>query len=231
MDNRNTHRQFPEIQACNESQSRMLAPFIQLALETGARTGVMKSLLWGDVDFAERCLTWGQDKTEAGTGRVVPLSERALLVLQLWSENFPDRESSHFVFPHERYGAKGDKFQDLSVVVYATDPTKPMGSIKTAWNGVRKRLGITHRLHDLRHTAVSRMIEEGVPLTIIAKIVGWAPSTTVAMSTLYGHTRMEKMREAVNKITGKKKTGDAVSPSFSPSLGVNSNSDAAKLLN
>ena len=219
------------IDACNESQSRMLAPFIQIAMETGARTGVIKVLHWSDVNLAEHTLTWGHDKTAAGSGRTVPLSERALLVLNLWAENFPDREPSHFVFPRERYGAKGHKFEKSTALVYAIDPTQPMGSIKTAWNGVRKRLSITHRLHDLRHTAVSRMIDEGVPLTTIGKIVGWAPSTVVLMSTIYGHSRMDKMREADNKITPERQVANGQPPSFPPSLDGNRNSESPKLLN
>jgi len=38
------------------------------------------------------------------------------------------------------------------------------------------------RFHDLRHTAVSRMIAARVPLPIIAKIVGWTASTMAKMA-------------------------------------------------
>jgi hypothetical protein len=88
---------------------------------------------------------------------------------------------------------------------------------------LQKRIGITHRLHDLRHTAVSRMIDEGIPLTVIGKIVGWAPSTVVHMSTIYGHSRMDKMRTAVNSITGKRQAEESQLPSFPrPSLSTES---------
>ena len=56
----------------------MLVPFVTLAIETGARYGVIRTLPWRNVDFKNRCLKWGKDKTPAGTGRVVPLSQRAL---------------------------------------------------------------------------------------------------------------------------------------------------------
>lgn len=111
------------VKACNESQSRMLAPFIQIAMETGARTGVIKSLLWRNVDLENRCITWGKDKTDAGTGRTVPLSERALLVLELWAEHFPGRHPEHYVFPQERYGAKGHKLQNAEPLL--TGPIRP----------------------------------------------------------------------------------------------------------
>jgi integrase len=197
------------VEACNRSQSRMLAPFVQIAMETGARTGVIKTLTWGNVDFVHRRLTWGKDKTDSGTGRTIPLSHRAFLVLELWAESFPGREPNHYVFPQERYGSKGDRLQNSQSITYATDPTKSMGSIKTAWNGVRKKLGFTHRLHDLRHTAVSRMTDEGVPLPTIAKIVGWSPSTMAQMLGRYAHPEMDKMREAVNSITGRRGSKDS----------------------
>ena len=75
------------------------------------------------------------------------------------------------------------------------------------------------------------MIDEGIPLSTVAKIVGWAPSTTVHMSTVYGHSRMDKMREAVNAITGKSGGKQSESPSFPPSPVVNRMSESSKLLN
>jgi len=57
------------------------------------------------------------------------------------------------------------------------------------------------RFHDLRHTAVSRMVAAGVPLTVIARIVGWSKSTLAAMVTRYSHPDFEEMREAVETIS------------------------------
>ena len=61
----------------------------------------------------------------------------------------------------------------------------------------------TLRLHDLRHSAVDRMVNERVPLTTIAKIVGWSKSTTVAMATRYSHADESEMRRAVESISGR----------------------------
>jgi hypothetical protein len=44
----------------------------------------------------------------------------------------PCREQEHYVFPAGRYGASGDVFE---ATAYATEPTKPIGSIKEAWEG------------------------------------------------------------------------------------------------
>ena len=61
--------------------------------------------------------------------------------------------------------------------------------------------GLKIRFHDLRHTAVSRMVTAKVPLTTIAKIVGWSQSTTVAMAARYAHADMDEMRVAVEQIS------------------------------
>ena len=84
---------------------------------------------------------------------------------------------------------------------YATDPTKPIASIKEAWEGAKKGAGLKSRFHDLKHTAVSRRLNAGVPIAKIAKIVGWSPATMVRMSARYGHFSLEDLRGAVETIS------------------------------
>jgi integrase len=57
------------------------------------------------------------------------------------------------------------------------------------------------RFHDLRHTAVSRMIVARIPLPIVAKITGWSHSTIAEMAQRYGHFEMEELRKAVAAIS------------------------------
>jgi integrase len=109
---------------CAKSRSRSLVPFVTLAIETGARYGVIRTLQWGSVDFENRCLKWGKDKTPAGTGRVVPLSQRAVAALSFWATHFPDRKAEHYVFPAERYGAGGDVFSPKAL---------PRRSVQAHW--------------------------------------------------------------------------------------------------
>jgi hypothetical protein len=49
-------------------------------------------------------------------------------------------------------------------------------------------------------TAVSRMIDAGVPLPKIAKMVGWSPSTIVRLAARCGHFSLEELRSAVETI-------------------------------
>jgi integrase len=57
------------------------------------------------------------------------------------------------------------------------------------------------RFHDLRRTAVSRMLNAGVPLAKVAKIVGWSASTMVLMAKRYGHFSLNELRDAVESIS------------------------------
>jgi integrase len=199
---------------------------VTLAIETGARFGVIRTLQWGSVDFENRCLRWGKDKTASGTGRIIPLNQRAMAALGFWATHFPAREPEHYVFPTERYGAAGDVF---SAKAYDSDPTKPIGSIKEAWEAAKLRAArilkgepdskakiapLPCRFHDLRHTAVSRMLNAGVPIAKVAKIVGWSTATMVRMAARYGHFTLNELRGAMESISSTNFEGESLV--FSP---------------
>ena len=226
---------------CGRSRSRLLLPFVVLALKTGGRFNTVRTLQWRRVDFAGRCLKWGKDKTPSGTGRIVPLNPRANEILRFWAQQFPDRRPDHYVFPFEKCGGAGkeDAFGfGAGATAYKTDPTKPIGDIKEAWESAKRRTRrhcrqcktgiladnpkpdkgyfclecqagteelpvglVIVRFHDLRHTAVSRMIAARIPLPIIAKITGWSHSTIAEMAKRYGHFEMEELRKAVAAIS------------------------------
>lgn len=222
---------------CAKSRSRILLPFVTILLETGARLNTVRTLRWGAVDFAAGAITIGKDKTKYSAGRTVPLSQRAIEQLKFWAQMFPDRKPDHFVFPKEKYATAGKKgkFGFQAPVVFDSDPTRPIGSIKESWEHARERTryhcpqcadgrlrqqdtdyvcaacgwmteklpqGLSAiRIHDLRHSAASRMIAAGVPLPIVAKILGWSAGTTVHMAQRYGHFSIAEMRNAVESIS------------------------------
>ena len=189
---------------CSRSRSRCLVVMFILALYTGSRVGVVRKLMWGNVDFEKRRLRWGKDKSASGDHRYVPLARRALESMRLWAENFPDRQPDHYVFPTERVGGKGFKFgrngSGAGAVAYNTDPTKPIGSIKTAWKSAQQRSKVACRIHDLRHTAATRMFEAGYELRQVSSIMGWSASQEVRMARIYSHFCTEKNRAAVEAI-------------------------------
>jgi integrase len=182
------------LDACADSRSRSLLPAVLIALNTGMRYSELRLLRWRQVDLHRRTVRVGKSKTDAGTGRTIPLNDRASKLLQFWADRFPKREPEHFVFASERYGAGGDKFEPC---VYDSDPTRAINSWKEAWESAKANAGVSVRFHDLRHTCVTRMLEGGAPLSVVAAILGWSSATTVRMAKRYGHIGELAQRQAV----------------------------------
>jgi integrase len=181
--------------AARTSRSRSLYPALVVAIHTGLRSAELRTLQWNRVDLIEAHLTVGKSKTAGGEGRIVPLSATALAVLEEWRALFPDAKPAHYVFPSEKVGLSGDDGK-LSgrCVAYDTDPTKPMGSWKTAFNSAKKIAGVKMRLHDTRHTFCSRAGEAGAPEQTLTAMAGWMSRK---MLETYSHSRMEAKRRVV----------------------------------
>jgi integrase len=194
------------LEVCQASRSRSLYTAVSLALNTCMRYSELRLLKWGQVDFSARTLTVGASKTEAGAGRMIPLNDRACAVLSFWASLFPVREANHYVFPSERYGAAGDGFE--KPCTFDNDPTKPIGRWKGAWEAAKIRAGVQCRFHDLRHTGCTRMLEAGIPFSVVASIMGWSASTTVRMAKRYGHIGQAAQRRAVDTLCGEIFQGD-----------------------
>ncbi len=180
--------------ACRTSRSRALATAVTLALHTGMRRGEIQGLTWRQVDFLGQRRVVGQSKTEAGQGRGIPLNPTALQALETWASLFPERKADHYIFAAERYGLATD---DEKPHVHSVDPTRPLKSLKEAWESAKRNSGVRCRFHDLRHSACTRLIERGVPLPVVASLLGWSAGTTVRMARRYGHISAEAQRHAV----------------------------------
>ncbi|HUE89421.1 MAG TPA: tyrosine-type recombinase/integrase [Vicinamibacterales bacterium] len=139
-------------------------------------------LRWQQVNVVRRDVRVGKSKTEAGEGRTVPLNDRATKVLQFWADQFPDRRAEHFVFATERYGAISS-----TRACFIAIPPGQINSWKEAWESAKERAKVTIRFHDLRHTCVIRMLEGGVPLSVVASILDWSAATIARMAKRYGH--------------------------------------------
>lgn len=190
------------LRECRQSRSRSLYVAVEIALGTCMRYSEIRLLRWNQIDLGRNELRVGRSKTEHGEGRVIPLSNRVRTVLEFWSERLSSRKPSDFVFPFERYGGKGkdDVFGFSGSVAYDTDLSKPVGDWKEGWEAAKKRAGVTCRFHDLRHTGCTRMLEAGVPYSVVSEIMGWSASTAVRMVKRYGHIGHSARREAVDKL-------------------------------
>lgn len=159
----------------------------QLALNTGLRHSEIRRLKWRNIDFLNRLLKVAESKTPAGAGRYVPLNGPAMVALDIWAARFSNRLPQAFVFPSCE---NGKICQD-----------RPIANWRTAWRKICKAAGLPQlRFHDLRHTAATKLLENGVPYATVAQILGWSPTTAVRMAKRYGHIRPEAQRRAVDAI-------------------------------
>ncbi len=177
-----------ELLAC-ESNAARTAVFV--ALNTGMRSDEIKAMQWRQIDFGQRILTVGEAKTKAGTGRQIPLNPDVLAMLDAhrgwYIRRFGAARPEWYLLPAGQRGRKADK----SAV---EDPTKPIGSFRKAWEGIRERAKVDCRFHDLRHTVCTKMAENGVPESTMLAIMG---HMSRAMLERYSHIRITAKREAV----------------------------------
>jgi len=213
------------LSACLQSRSRSLYPAVMLALNTGMRYSEIRLLRWKQINFVGKILTVGKSKTQTGAGRGIPLNPRILSVLEMWAAQFPKRQPEHYIFPFEKCGAKGEEDNfgfTAGVVYYDTDPTRPIGDWKEAWEKAKERAGallrgeseegdtepngkdeskpesLKCRFHDLRHSACTRLLEGGIPYPVVASMMGWSAATAIRMAKRYGHIGSQALRDAAD---------------------------------
>jgi integrase len=95
--------------------------------------------------------------------------------------------------------AAGAAWQDRLLGLVFTDavgrPLRPP-DVSDEWRRTRRRLGLTVRLHDLRHTYASLLLGAGVPLKLVSDALGH--STIAITADTYAHVTPELRREAAD---------------------------------
>lgn len=153
-------------------------PVLELAASTGLRRSELLALRWSDVDFDDSALTVRESKTAAGE-RVVPLFRSARKVLLEVKAASRFKRDEDFVFP--------------TAVGTAENP-QAWANREFYFARRQAKLRETFRLHDLRHYAVSRLIEQGANVMLVSRIAGHAkPSVTL---DVYAHLLEERIEEA-----------------------------------
>ena len=64
----------------------------------------------------------------------------------------------------------------------------------------RKAAEVQCRFHDLRHTCITRLLEAGVSLSVVASLMGWSPATTTRMAKRYAHFGDSVRRRAMETL-------------------------------
>jgi integrase len=77
------------------------------------------------------------------------------------------------------------------------DPSRPIGSWRSAWRAALKRAGLQLRFHDLRHTCITKLAESQASEQTLMAIAG---HVSRSMIEHYSHIRMEAKRRATDAI-------------------------------
>ncbi|MCY4503576.1 MAG: tyrosine-type recombinase/integrase [Alphaproteobacteria bacterium] len=90
------------------------------------------------------------------------------------------------------------------------DPSRPRAREPWLWNRVRREAGIEDvRLHDLRHTVASQAAMNGVPLPVVARLLGHSDVRMTMHYTHVGDREIEAAAERVGRAIGAMLAGNA----------------------
>ncbi|MCZ4072553.1 site-specific integrase [Agrobacterium sp. LMR679] len=133
------------LDACDSGKIPFLKTLLILAIETGMRRGEILGMHWSHVSHNRRVINLTMTKN--GSGRDVPLSQRAFEALTEWK-------------------SRADADQPLVFPLSA-------GSLEQVWRRLLIRGQIKGlRFHDLRHEGVSRLFERGLNVIEVSTISG-----------------------------------------------------------
>lgn len=157
--------------ATRESGYPRLYAMTLMAMKTGARRGELLSLTWNDVDLVKGVATLG--KTKNGDRRTLVLLPDVIEALR----PFKSSDGSRYVF-----GSVRSKYRQP-------------GSIQSAWRDAMARANIKNfKFHDLRHCCASYMAQAGIPLNVIAEVLG---HPRLDMTKRYAHLTTQTKASAM----------------------------------
>jgi integrase len=152
------------------SQNTQLQHIVGLLLLTGARVRELLDARWENVDVDRQ--SWLIPTSKTGKPRHVPLSKDAIAVI----EAMP-------------------RFKGCPWLVPNPDTLKPFVSIKHSFKRAIKAAKLPGlRIHDLRHSAASFMVNSGVDLFAVGKVLGHA---SYQSTQRYSHLANDTLLAAV----------------------------------
>jgi integrase len=109
------------------------------------------------------------------------------------------------------------------------DASKPMKTLKTAWRNVLRKAKVKIRLHDLRHTVITKLAESGAGDETIMAIAG---HVSRRMLSRYAHIRTDAKRRALELVATSHNAAEPVPENVGHknghNVGVSSNGVAGK---
>jgi integrase len=152
--------------ALQVDENQQAAKAIELLLLTGARRNEVTQARWEHVNLQQNTMLVPLSKS--GRPRTISLSAAAVSLIA----GLPSLGKSEWLFPSARTG-------------------RPCSALHYPWERMRKRAGLDNvRLHDLRHSYASNLVNGGVSLYVVQQLLGHTnPQTTQR----YAHLEQETL--------------------------------------
>ena len=151
----------------------MLRYIVPMLILTGARKREVLDARWADFDIERH--QWRIPVTKTGKARFVPISDGAIKLLA----SIPRINGCSWAFANPK-------------------TCKPFVSIFYSWDTARQSAGLSDvRLHDLRHSFASFLVNAGRSLYEVQKILG---HTQIKTTQRYAHLAQETLLEAANTV-------------------------------
>jgi len=140
---------------------------------TGARKNEVLQATWDQFDLEKGVWTKPAHLTKQKKKEHLPLSDKALEVLQTIKKLIT--QDSPYLFPGKVDG-------------------QPLQEVKTFWKRILKEANLDNvRIHDLRHTHASHLVSSGLSLSVVGKLLGHTQASTTQR---YAHLADEPLRQA-----------------------------------
>ena len=147
---------------------------IRLGARAGLRRGEIANLKWQDVNFKERQLYVAPNKTDKH--RFVPVSDDLLKALK----NAQKRAKNDFVVNIGLEDSRGTK-----------------DYLTSYYSEIAKKAKVKSFLHKLRHTFASHLVQAGVDLYSVSKLLG---HSSIKMTEIYAHLAPKALKDAIAKL-------------------------------
>lgn len=165
------------LMAMEQSDNKQLKYIVPLMLMFGCRKRELLDAQWNDFDLVRR--NWHIPMSKNGKPRNIPISLKALELL----EKLPRWPGCTYVVPNP-------------------STKKPFANLFHSWNKARQRAGLGDvRVHDLRHTFASNLVNSGQSIYVVSKLLGHSQiKTTTRYSHLSDATLLSAVDSAANAV-------------------------------
>ncbi|QIY68792.1 tyrosine-type recombinase/integrase [Streptomyces sp. RLB1-33] len=180
-----------------------MQPLFELALHTGLRKGELLGLRWEDLDLTGGTASIRRTLRRTNTAGLTALptktqsSERRIALPTPCLHSLEQHRNRQ---RQEREAADAG-WKDSGYVFTRPDGAPIEGATLTRhFNTLLRRARLRRiRFHDLRHSAATLLLEQGVELVVIKELLGHAHIGVTA--TVYAHVRLRLQRQAIDTLS------------------------------